>query len=671
MFRPSVPTAFLRPRFAADTALAAAVILTVAAALLPLPAALVDAMIVTNLAASLLMLLVAITVPDPTRISVLPTLLLLATLYRISLNIATTRLVLLEADAGRLVAAFGQSMAGGSLAVGFVVFLVLTIVQFIVVARGAERVAEVAARFSLDALPGKQLAVDGDLRSGAIGMEEAQQRRRELDRQAHLYGALDGAMKFVKGDAIAGLVIIVINVVGGFAVGLTHLGLTIGEALGRYTILSIGDGLASQIPSLLVATTAGIVITRVPGDAEESVARSLGRDLLGQRRPLVATAVVCTIASLLPALPAWPCLGVAIACLAACARPGRIDKSPGQTARVVGSLTTVAPVMIGVCGDPPEDLAPLLDDVWTRVARSLGIRLPGRSITELPSDSPSAIEVHVGGLIAGACDAPRLADWVDASAADLCGYGIDGITSAHPHDGREIVWVEPAVGARARQVGCEVASRGQFLAACVESALRRHAAEFVGVQELRDLADALETSHPALVAEVLPRVVSLAQLTELARALVREEIPIGDGRALFEAVAACGAAERDPAGLSERVRPYLRRQITAVVAGSGAVLPVFTIAPGLEDRLRDSLGIGDPEGGVVFDPEIITDLSTTVRELVHGRRDRSASRLVLLASADVRRVVRMLLEDEFPWLPVVSPRDLVGSVVVQPMGSVG
>jgi type III secretion protein V len=636
--RPVVDRLLGRARGAADwvvpsdLALAAVLVAVVVMMLVPLPAFAIDLLIAVNLASSLALLLVALSLREASRLAALPSLLLVSTVFRLGLNVSTTRLVLLEGDAGRIVEAFGRVVVGGNVVVGFAVFLVLAIVQFVVIAKGAERVAEVAARFTLDALPGKQMSIDADLRAGSLTLEEAQERRRDVERESQLYGALDGAMKFVKGDAVAGLVIVAINIAGGLAVGVLQRGMSFGAAASHYTVLTVGDGLAAQVPSLLVSTTAGLVVTRVPsggGGLGGDIAAQVG----AQPRALLATGALLGLVALLPGMPPLPFLALGAAAAVAAARGSRApasgasgaasERTPGDGSLVLRNAPPVR-IRLGAALHEREGsvVREGIPSLRASLFASLGVCFPQIEVLRDEALAPDEVEIAVNGVVA---------------ARETLAPGGDG---------------PPAAG-------------------LLERVLADHAPEYVGVQECRDMLDALEATHPALVAEVLPRQLSLAQVAEVLRRLVAERVSIRDLRGIFEALATAAQRERDAVALAEAVRAGLRRQITAQVASGRPSLPVFVLAPAVEEAFRDGLRYASAGGPVSLDPRIAEALVAQLRDLEAAPREPGAVRPPLVVPQDIRRHVRAVLECALPDVAVVAFEELVPTLALRPIATIG
>jgi type III secretion protein V len=672
-----------------EIALAALVVAVLVMMIVPLPPAVLDFLIALNLSVSLALLLVALCVADSSRLAALPSILLLATLFRLGLNVSTTRLVLLDGDAGRIVEAFGKIVVSGNLVVGCVVFLVLAIVQFIVIAKGAERVAEVAARFTLDALPGKQMAIDADLRAGSVTLEDAQERRRSLERESQLYGALDGAMKFIKGDAIAGLAIVAVNIVGGLGVGMLQKGMSMSEAASHYAVLTIGDGLAAQLPSLLVSATAGLVVTRVPDG--DTLGGDIADQFSAQPKALLATAGLLAVLGLLPGLPALPFLVFAgLAAVAGGVRFRRSESlttgaskspSPGVSRAAERALTLPSgtPVRIAagsrlaaaIAADGRAAFDAALGDIRAGIWASLGVRFPDVALETVAASPPLGFDVSVGAASCASGVIPDRERWIGASTHELAAIRIEATSDGGVVTGRDGAWSTVEAASIAEQAGLVVATQSGALARVVERAVRSNAGEFLGVQEARDLADQLEATHPALVAEVVPRLVSLAQLADVLRRLVSEQVSIRDLRGIFEALAANAPREPEPALLTERVRAHLRRQLSADATGGRPTVPVIELDPDLELAFREAARYADPTGPPPVDPNVARRIVQSVRDLASLDRDPTAQEPIVLTASEIRRHVRWLIESDAPWLRVYAPQELLPGVVPQRVGTLG
>jgi len=629
---------------AADIALAALVVLVVGLMIVPLPTWTLDLLISTNLSAAVAILLVVLYVPDAIGIATFPTLLLLTTLFRLALNVASTRLILLQANAGEVIRAFGTFVVRGNYIVGAVVFLVLTIIQFVVIAKGSERVAEVGARFVLDAMPGKQMAIDAELRSGSIDGSEARRRRRLLQRESQFYGAMDGAMKFVKGDVVASLVILVVNILGGLAIGVGTKGMPVVDALKRYGLLTIGDGLVTQIPALVLSTAAGVLVTRVGSEEPDTpLGEELARQLLGVPKALQVAGVFVLLLALVPGLPALPFLVIGVALLLvgrARARALSVEQQRAATepapaqrdrARAGAREPVFVPLVVPWSVEVSEDLAPLLDAEPGGLRTAL-IALREQLFAELGVPLP----------------APRV--------------------RAREGLGERIVVVSlQEVPARVLQVPADLG--GEQLAAWVQGSvaqlLRERAADFLGLAEVQRLLDELEQFAPATVRNVVPKPVSLVLLTDVLRRLLEERVSVRDLRTILEALSTLAATEKDPLSLTEYVRGQMRRAITFRLTSGRGHLEVVLLDGILEDTVRRAITRTPAGAFLTLPPQASRDVIKAIRGALASAPE--GVRPVVLTQPDIRRFVRKLLEPELPEVWVASFAELLPEVVLKPV----
>ncbi|MEO8843505.1 MAG: flagellar biosynthesis protein FlhA [Kofleriaceae bacterium] len=600
---------------AAELAIAALVIAVVVMLIVPVPRPLLDVMLALNIAVSVALLMAAVFSPNPLGFASFPTLLVVTTLFRVGLEVSTTRLVLADADAGSVVRAFGSSVVSENLVVGLVVFAVITIVQLVVVARGAERVAEVSARFALDAMPGKQMAIDAELRTGAIDPETARARRTALERESSLYGAMDGAMRFVKGDAIAAIVIVIINLIGGLVIGIAERGMSASAAAHTYSLLSIGAGLVAQIPSLLVAVASGLLVTRVASSGDRALGSDLGSQLVP--RALAGVAILLVGLALVPGLPIGPFLVLGVlaaggAFVSLRARTATASISEPGAATVRGSRITL------------------------RLAPALHARLAAR-----PADLHAALATARADL----AHVPPLAIERDAS------LGTNEVAIAL--DGTPITWLtldgEPLDALRRR----------------LPAALAPLAPDLLGIDRVAALVERAAVHSPVLVREVVPRVITLPLLADVLRHLAREGVPIDDLAGVLEAIALAPqppTAATIPA-LVEHLRGQLRRQITARWAPRGQVA-VYTIDGMIEDAVRSAIDRRDGAQILALEPAIAQDIVAAVR----GKLGTGPA--VLLVSGDVRRHLRGLLEPELPEIAILAAHELAPGTAVTTAGRI-
>ncbi|MGO1002562.1 type III secretion system export apparatus subunit SctV [Lysobacter sp. CA196] len=661
-----------------DIVLAVAAVTIIGVMILPLPLAIIDTLVAVNIAIGFGLLLIALYIPTPVAFSSFPSVLLLTTLFRLALSIAITRSILLEANGGHIVETFGSMVAGGNLVVGFVVFLIITVVQFIVIAKGAERVAEVAARFTLDAMPGKQLSIDSDLRAGLTDKDEAKRKRRLLEVESQLHGSLDGAMKFVKGDAIAGIVIIIINLLGGLAIGVLQKGMTLGDATHTYSILTIGDGLVSQIPAILATIAAGLVVTRTAGDEDDRhLGESITRQVTGQPRVLLITGCLAFLMIFVPGFPKLVFLMLSAVLLGFAAwryrhgtvvlrRVFRVPEGERGADDVVVNEDEIAPpaplqldlspALAAVFGE--ATVRERIVDVARRLRDEYGVPLPVPVVKVVPAlDNGDGLGGYrltaYGARIAFGRLSPnaqfRPARNGDAAAPKLAGF------------------FPPLAGEWTGQTGGETRDALATLIEHCRAALERRMGSFIGIQETSNLFGKMQRDYPDLVKEML-RVVAPQRVADVLRRLVEEGVPIRNLRDAFEAITDVGGREKDVVLLTEYVRVALKREIADRYADSERTMQVLLIHPELEDRLRQSVRVAGGATQLAISPELAGRLGAEVRS--HLGRQAEGVRPVLLCSLDVRRHLRKLLEIDFFELPVLSYQELAPDLRIVQAGQV-
>lgn len=631
------PARGLASRFS-DLFLVAGVVAIVGLMILPLPSLALDALVAVNICFGVMLLLVAIYISTIVEFSVFPSLLLITTLYRLSLSIATTRLILLEGHAGHIIDTFGTLVAGGNLVVGLVVFLIITVVQFIVIAKGAERVAEVAARFSLDAMPGKQLSIDSDLRSGLIDKDEARRRRRALEMESKLHGSLDGAMKFVKGDAVAGIIIVAINLIGGLAVGMLQQGLDFGAAIQKYSILTIGDGMVTQIPALLGAMSAGLIVTRTTDEDDDShLGDAVRRQFAAKPRVFLVAGAICWLLALVPGFPVAVFLAL------------------GGAAMVTGALLDVR--MRGVLAQRVAGLRGETSRAETpAIAHTRGV--------EAQPMAPLLLELDgAGARVRSAAEVVGALEEVLEEFELRLGVGLPKASVHYDHDTGETRWrllaFEAPIG------GGAWIDPGDLneLREAVRQSLRRNAGLFIGIQETSNLLTRAGADYPEVVKEAA-RALPLARIAEVLRRLAEEEAPLRNMRDILEALADAGQREKDPFALTEFARVALRRQISHRYAPDGR-LRAIVLEPPLEQHIRESIRNGGAGQQLALDPDmarrIIDSIAVTAT---------NAEAPVLLTAIDLRRHVRKLIEPELFDLAVLSFHELLPSLKLDVAGRV-
>ncbi len=653
-----------------DIILVAIVVTAVFMMILPLPTVLVDILIAINIMLSVTALTIAIYIRNPLEFSAFPALLLITTLYRLALTITTSRLILLQHDAGEIVYAFGNFVVAGNVAVGIIIFTIITVVQFIVITKGAERVAEVSARFSLDGMPGRQMSIDGDMRAGVLSAEEAKFERDLLQKESRLFGAMDGAMKFVKGDAIASIIVVLVNIIGGIAIGVMQHNMSASQAVGTYAILSVGDGLIAQIPALLISITAGLIVTRIPNAKQENLATQMMGQLVGQPWALLMAGAVMLIFALIPGFPTFIFGGLAALVLgfgfhvwrtqarAAHGQQGAAAKGEGQAAPAPALL-----VRIGPKAARRERLASALERFCRERFDELGLPIPLPVIVEAPELPPYRVEIQLYLVPVVSLTLPENADLVWAKAQAL-----------HPEAqeyslpwGVMLSWLPPEHREEATSLGLTVHSNEDRISALLGAVVARYAEDFVGLQETRTLLNSVEKNYPELQRELL-RAMSLHKISEIIRRLVSEGVPIRDLRSVCEALADWANKEKDIVLLTEYVRITLRRQICHVFGGPQRRISVLLIGERIENMIRDSIRETSAGTYSALDADKTTAILELLRRHINSYQARGEYP-VLLTAMDVRRYLRKMIEREFFATPVLSTQELMEDLEVNVLGN--
>jgi flagellar biosynthesis protein FlhA len=667
-------------------ALAIVVIGILATLVVPLPALAVDGLLAITMAASVVVLLVALRLRDPLDLSVFPSLLLLITLLRLALNISTTRLILLHGSeghgaAGHIVEAFGRFAVGGSVLIGCVVFVILLIVNFAVIAKGSGRISEVAARFTLDALPGKQMSIDADLAAGLIDETQARSRRRRLEQETEFFGAMDGASKFVRGDAVAGLAITVVNIIGGLFAGILRDGLTIQKAAETYTILTIGDGLVSQLPALLVSTAAGLVVTRAgtSGDLGDAFRGQMVRD------PAVTmgAAGLLGVLALIPGMPSMVLLTVAgglVAVSRVSSKEKREAPAVAKAAQAEAKKEERPHDLLAVDQLEIElgsDLVRLVDiarggelpgrvaSLRRRLATDLGILIPSVHLRDDLGLDGSTYRVLLRGLEIGRGQA-----WADrALVLDPAGGEpeIDGIPARDPAFGLPARWIPVDQRSAAEMRGFTVVDAASTITTHLGELLRTHAHELVGRQEVQELIAVVAKDSPKLVEDIVPAVVNLGDVVAVVRRLLKEGLSVRDLRTVLESMAECAPRSKDPVFLAEQARRRLARHITNRIAGKNNVVRAITLDRSTEQLLRQSLGASDGEPVLALDVENARRLVERLEGLA-SRMLASGAPVVVLVPPDLRRAFYDFASRFVPDLWVVCAKELLPSTTIEPAG---
>ncbi len=678
------PTSVVSPRLS-NVILAAGVLGILVIMLVPLPSFLFDLLITTNIAVSLVVLMVTLYVAAPLEFSVFPTLLLGLTLLRLSLNIASTRLILMRGDAGAVINAFGHFVVGGNMVIGLVVFVILVIIQFVVITKGSGRVAEVAARFTLDAMPGRQMAIDADLNAGIIDEKEARRRREEISRAADFYGAMDGASKFVRGDAIASIIITIVNIVGGFIVGVLERGMSIEEAARTYTLLTVGDGLVTQIPALIVSTAAGIIVTRTAGQA--NLADSLAGQLLVEpRAPLVVAGVLALIA-IVPGMPTIPFMALAVvtgavgltaraAANAPAAAVELIEEDSGKREQEqLKDVLQVDPleVEIGfglihlVDAKAAGNLLDRITAIRRQTAREFGFIVPPVRIRDNSQLRSREYSVKIKGV---RVDGGELAaDSLLAMNPGTAKGTLQGIETREPAFGLPAVWIREGQRQLAEALGYTVVEPVAVVATHLTEIIKSHAHEIVTRQDVQTLLDGVKEKNKAVVEELVPSLLSLGNVQRVLMNLLRERVSIRDLPTVLEALADGAMQTKDSAFLTELVRHRIGRSIVRAHLDGAGRLQALMLAPGVEEALLSTLVETESGKEAGLAPEkkqaIVASATRAIeKSLSAGKQP------VFLCSAIARPVTRRLFDPYFPAIPVISYREIPPGIEVISLGKV-
>lgn len=655
---------------------------------IPLPPALLDMLLIVNISLSLTILLVSMNTKEALEFSIFPTLLLLTTMFRLALNVSTTRNILKDGVGGHVIEAFGKVVIGGNAVVGFVVFLILVVIQFIVITKGSERVAEVAARFTLDAMPGKQMSIDADLNAGMITEVEARNRRRKIERESDFYGSMDGASKFVKGDAIAGIIIFIVNIIGGFIIGVAIHGLGFQESLAKFTLLSIGDALVSQIPALLISTATGIIVTRASSEG------GLGSDVTAQLflhpRLLYIVAAVIAFLGIIGGVGIMATLPVSAILAYGAWRMTQVQKAQLQETEIqeeeqqIEEVRSPESVVSLLQVDPIEfefgyGLIPLADvkqggDLLDRVimirrqcALELGVVVPVIRIRDNIQLKPNEYVIKIKGN--QVANGEILLGHYLAMSPGFEDESVVGIPTVEPAFGLPALWVSEENKEVAELSGYTVVDPPSVVATHLTEIIKRHAHELLGRQETRSLIDTIRESMPVLVDELVPSLLSIGDVQKVLQKLLKEKISIRNLAVILEALADHAMFTKDPDVLTEYVRQALSRQITLQYTEPGQPLRVITAGPGLEKAISERIEQSEHGSYLAMDPETSQVIYDHLTEQV-SRMINSGLQPIVLSSPAIRMYLRQVMERMMPEVPVISYNELEPHVEVQSVGVV-
>ena len=673
-----------------DVLIAVAIVIIVVMMIIPLPTLLLDLLICLNITIALLVVMSVIYNKEALDLSIFPSLLLVTTLFRLALNISSTRLILLDGYAGEVITAFGNFVVGGNPVVGFIVFIILVGINFIVITKGSERVAEVSARFTLDAMPGKQMAIDADLNQGAITDAQAKVRREKIQHEADFFGAMDGASKFVKGDAIAAIVIMLINISGGFVIGMLQRNLSALQALQQYTLLTVGEGLVSQIPALLISTATGLIVTRA--GAEGNLGADMVSQLFRNDRIFFILSGVLAFFAIVPGLPGIPFSVLAVLCFfigralkqstaATAAQEAKTEKSVQQQQKKKATSPENIVSLLQV--DPMEleigySLIPLVDtgqggDLLDRIvmirrqcALELGLVVPTIRIRDNIQIKPNAYIIKLKGV--EIAKGELMLDHYLAMNSGTVFEEVPGIETTEPAFGLPALWIPESEREQAELNGYTVVDAVSVLATHLTEVIKSHAAEILGRQEAQNLVDNLKKTNKALVEEVVPDLLTVGEVQKVLQNLLAERISIRDMETIFEVLSDYARATKDTEILTEYVRHAMARQITQANVQNGQ-LPCVTLDPALENRIAGGVQRTDRGSYVSLDPDsmkkLIDSLNTELQKLTN-----MGYQSIVLTSPAVRLYFRKLVERSVPGIIVLSQAEIEQSVEIQILGVV-
>ncbi|HVI26051.1 MAG TPA: flagellar biosynthesis protein FlhA [Xanthomonadaceae bacterium] len=658
--------------------------------IVPLAPLVLDAMFTLNIALSLVVLLAVVYVRRPLEFSVFPSVLLMVTLLRLALNVASTRVVLLHGHegpgaAGKVIESFGHFVIGGNYAVGFVVFAILTVINFVVITKGSGRISEVSARFILDALPGKQMAIDADLNAGLLTREEAKARREEVREEADFYGAMDGASKFVRGDAIAGLLILAINLVGGLLIGVLQHDLPFGEAAKIYSLLTIGDGLVAQLPALLVSTAVAMLVTRATRAQE--MGEAVGKQVFGQQRALTVAATLLGVIGLVPGMPNIPFLALAAVFGYAAWQMHKRDAAAADAPAEGTEAAASSPAQAELTWDEVRPVEPLglevgyklialvdkaqggellgrLKGVRRKLTQELGFLIPAVHVRDNLELAPGQYRVLLHGvpIATGELHAERL---LALDPGRVFGP-LEGLPGKDPAFGLEAVWILPTQRAHAESLGYTVVDAATVVATHLSHLVRERASELLGHDEVQQLLAAVGKQTPKLVEDLTPKLLPLSVVVRVLQSLLAERVPIRQLRQIVEALLEHGGHTQDPAVLTAAVRTALGRFIVQELNGMNPELPVFTLAPALERVLQDSVS----GAGAALEPGLAERLHANLSECV-TRQEGRGEPAVLLVPGQIRASIARLVRHSVPQLAVLAYGEVPEDKRLRLVGAVG
>lgn len=666
-----------------DIYIGIAVIAIITMIVIPVPPVMLNLLLTLSFTASLVILLITLYAREPLSFSAFPSLIIITTVYRLSLNISTTRAILSQGYAGEVIEAFGSFVTAGNYVVGFVIFLIIIMVNYMVISHGAVRIGEVAARFTLDAMPGKQMAIDADLNAGLITEEQARQRRRNLEQEADFFGAMDGAARFVQRDALAGLIITAVNILAGMIIGMAQRGLDFQTALQTYTRLTIGDGLLSAIPALLVAVGTGMMVTNIA--SEENLGQDVSMQILSHPRALIVGSILLAAFAIIPGLPKLPFLIVA----------GAVYGLWGVLQRTQQKVAEEEEKKKTITGKPPESVVPLLHldileleigygliplvdvqqggDLLDRItmmrrqiALELGLIVPPIRIRDNMQLSPNAYQIKLKGVVIARGEV--IPNQFLAMHSGTPEEEVPGTETREPTYGLKAYWIHPTVKERAESLGYTVVDATSVIITHLSETVKSHAAEIVTRQDVQTLLDNLKQNYPVLVEELVPNILSLGDLQKVLQNLLKEKVPVRDMLTICEVLADRGKAIKDVDALTEHVRQALAATINQLYADREGKLKVLTLAPELEQFLQEHIETGPSGKNIFLDTKSAQALFQVVSEEVKKKLDEGITPAIL-CSAPIRLPLRRFLMG-LPQVPVLSYNEIHEKTKVESLGSI-
>jgi flagellar biosynthesis protein FlhA len=670
------PTSWLDSKLAthSNTIFVIGLVIVLITLLIPLPTVLLDALLACSISLAITVLIITLSTKEALDLSTFPSLLLFVTLFRLSLNVASTRLILLQGNAGHIIATFGNFVAGGNLIVGLVIFLILAIIQFIVITKGAERISEVSARFILDAMPGKQMAIDADLNAGTITDAEARQRRSKIVKESEFYGAMDGASKFIRGDAIAGLIIVCVNLVGGIVLGYTR-GMTLGSAVKTYSILSVGDGLVSQIPSVIIAVSSGFLVTKI--SSQRSLSHDVTNQFLQNRQPITIAAVVMGLMALVPGFPKIPFILLAVTAAAIARYIGRAepeqqkktghaassqaltDKTPLEELLDVDRIAVLIGVRLITMVDPRKksSLFERIGALRRKFAQEYGVLMPLVRLRDSITLAPDTYEIRLYDHVVAAGKLEP--DKFLAMDPGVVQKPIEGQKAIEPVYGLPALWVTPANKEAAELAGYTVIDPESVLITHLSETLQRHAHELLTRDDVQKLVDRLRQTQPSLVGEVVGELVPMGLLQRVMQNLLEDGIPVRDLTHILESLGENAPRTKNARLLTEIARKSLARTITEKYKDALGHIDAITFEPSLEHHMLTSLRHDHDEAVIAVEPEIIMEMTRNIAQAYKSAMDKGRDKIVLMCDARLRTGLKSVLARAVPRLPVVAYDEII------------